>query len=150
MFDANFMVKSKRRNPILADVFSRMHYMNSRGFGLKKITDETGRLFNDEGYHVEYYNNNGFFMVTIYNANYNANGIAQEMHSKCIDNFTANEKKVFLEISRNNYITTNEISNNTNLSLRTVANIIKKLKDCNAIVRIGPDKGGYWRIIIQG
>jgi len=49
-----------------------MHYTDRRGFGLKKITDETGRLFKDEGYHVEYYNNNGFFMVTIYNANYNA------------------------------------------------------------------------------
>ena len=33
------------------------------------------------------------------NANYNANSIAQEMHSKCIENFTANEKEVFLEIS---------------------------------------------------
>ena len=26
--------------------------------GFKKITDETSRLFNDEKYHVEYYNNN--------------------------------------------------------------------------------------------
>lgn len=30
------------------------------GSGLTKITDETGRLFKDECYHVEYYNNNGF------------------------------------------------------------------------------------------
>lgn len=30
--------------------------------------------------HVEYYNNNGFFMVTIYNANYNA----EKMHRKFI------------------------------------------------------------------
>ena len=49
-----------------------MHYMDGIGFGLKKITDETERLFKDEGYNVEYYYNNGFFMVTIYNANYNA------------------------------------------------------------------------------
>ena len=45
-----------------------MHYMDRRGSNLKKITDETGRLFKDESYHVEYYNNNGFFMGTIYNA----------------------------------------------------------------------------------
>lgn len=52
------------------------------GSGLKKITDETWRLFKDDGYHVEYYNNNGFFMVTIYNANYNE----EKMHRKCIVN----------------------------------------------------------------
>lgn len=40
--------------------------------------NETGRLFNDESYHVEYYNNNGFFMVTIYNANYGKNGNVTE------------------------------------------------------------------------
>ncbi len=42
-----------------------MNYMDRGGSGLKKITDETGRLFKDEWYYVEYYNNNGFFMVTI-------------------------------------------------------------------------------------
>lgn len=52
------------------------------GSGLEKITDETGRLFKDEGYHVEYYNNNRFFMVTIYNANYNP----EKMRRKCIVN----------------------------------------------------------------
>ena len=46
--NVDFIVKSKRRNPILADVFSRMHYMDRRGSGLKKITDETSRLFNDK------------------------------------------------------------------------------------------------------
>ncbi len=59
-----------------------MNYMDRGWFGLKKITDETGRLFKDDGYHVEYYNNNGFLMVTIYNVNYNA----EKMYRKCIVN----------------------------------------------------------------
>lgn len=59
-----------------------MNYRDRGESGLKKITDETWRLFKDEGYHVEYYNNNGFFMVTIYNANYNA----EKMYRKCIVN----------------------------------------------------------------
>ena len=58
--NVDFIVKSKRRNLILADVFSRMNYMDRGRSGLTKITDETGRLFKDEGYYVEYYNNNGF------------------------------------------------------------------------------------------
>lgn len=59
-----------------------MNYMDRGRSGLTKITDETGRLFKDEGYYVEYYNNNGFFMVTIYNVNYNA----EKMYRKCIVN----------------------------------------------------------------
>lgn len=59
-----------------------MNYRDRGESGLKKITDETWRLFKDEGYHIEYYNNNGFFMVTIYNANYNA----EKMYRKCIVN----------------------------------------------------------------
>lgn len=123
-----------------------MHYTDRRGFGLKKITDETGRLFKDEGYHVEYYNNNGFFMVTIYNANYNAVKNAQEMHSKFIDKFTENEKKVYNTILNNNYVTTNDIASITGLANRTIANIIKKLKEQNIIKGIGPDKGGHWEV----
>ena len=30
-------VPSKRRNPVIADVFSRMNYMERRGSGFKKI-----------------------------------------------------------------------------------------------------------------
>lgn len=94
-----------------------MNYRDRGESGLKKITDETWRLFKDEGYHVEYYNNNGFFMVTIYNANYNA----QEIHSKFIEN----EKKVYNTILNNNYVTTNDIASITGLANRTIANIIK-------------------------
>lgn len=144
--NVDFIVKSKRRNPILADVFSRMHYMDRRGSGLKKITDETGRLFKDENYHVEYYNNNGFFMVTIYNANYNAEKNAQKMHSKFIDKFTENENKVYNTILNNNYVTMNDIASITGLANRTIANMIKKFKEQNIIKRIGPDKGGHWEV----
>jgi ATP-dependent DNA helicase RecG len=105
-----------------------MHYTDRRGFGLKKITDETGRLFKDEGYNVEYYNNNGFFMVTIYNK------------------FTENKKKVYNTILNNNYATTNDIASIIGLANRTIANIIKKLKEQNIIKGIGPDKNGHYEV----
>lgn len=44
MFDGSIVqdldtdkVASKRRNPVIADVFSRMHFMERRGSGFKKI-----------------------------------------------------------------------------------------------------------------
>lgn len=47
MFDGSFVqnldkdhVPSRRRNSIIADVFSRMNYMERRGSGFKKIKDD--------------------------------------------------------------------------------------------------------------
>ena len=44
MFDGSLVqnldtdkVASRRRNPIIADIFSRMHYMERRGSGFRKI-----------------------------------------------------------------------------------------------------------------
>lgn len=65
------------------------------------------------------------------------------MHSKFIDKFTKNEKKVYNIILNNNYVTTNDIASITGLANRALANIIKKLKEQNIIKRIGPDKGGH-------
>ena len=40
-------IPSVRRNPVIADLFNRMRYMERRGSGLRKIIEETARL---EGY----------------------------------------------------------------------------------------------------
>lgn len=68
------------------------------------------------------------------------------MHSKFIDKFTENEKKVYNTILNNNYVTTNDIASITGLANRTIANIIKKLKEQNLIKRIGPDKDGHLEV----
>lgn len=85
-------------------------------------------------------------MVTIYNANYNAEKNAQEMHSKFIDKFIEKAKKVYNTILNNNYATTNDIASIIGLANRTIANIIKKLKEQNIIKGIGPDKGSHWEV----
>ena len=63
-------IPSERRNPFLADIFSRMGFMERRGSGLNKIIDKTNVLFKDEKVHVEYFSTNNFFRVIIKNANY--------------------------------------------------------------------------------
>lgn len=151
--NVDFIVKSKRRNPILADVFSRMHYMDRRGSGLKKITDETGRLFKDESYHVEYYNNNGFFMVTIYNANYGKvidesqiNHRSTEESQKGKIELSTLAMSILNEIKANNSIKTTEIANRLNIARETVSRNIAKLKKCGYIARVGSDKFGHWEV----
>ena len=63
-------VPSIRRNPILADIFARMKFMDRRGSGFDKIKNGTNRLFDDGENHVEFNATDTHFSVVVYNANY--------------------------------------------------------------------------------
>lgn len=65
-------IGSVRRNPVIADLFHRMKYMERRGSGLKKIINETEKL---PGYtkeqKPEFYSTPADFRVVLKNVNYN-------------------------------------------------------------------------------
>lgn len=64
-------VPSKRRNPIIADVFSRMNYMERRGSGFKKIKADYHRAVNfRETLEPQFYSDRTNFVVTLFNLNY--------------------------------------------------------------------------------
>ena len=64
-------IKSRRRNPVLADIFSRLKYMERRGSGFKKICNEYGHQVNyREEIRPIFYSDNQDFVLTLYNLNY--------------------------------------------------------------------------------
>lgn len=79
MFDGSFVqdldtdhVPSRRRNSVIADVFSHMNYMERRGSGFKKIKEDYHRAANYRPeLEPEFYSDTTSFWVTLYNLNYN-------------------------------------------------------------------------------
>ena len=64
-------IPSKRRNPILADIFSRLKYMERRGSGFKKIlADYEGQVEFDETKMPVFEANNDDFTLILYNLNF--------------------------------------------------------------------------------
>lgn len=64
-------IKSRRRNPVLADIFSRLKYMERRGSGFKKICAEYAHQVNfRDKVKPEFYSDNNDFVLTLYNLNY--------------------------------------------------------------------------------
>ena len=65
-------ISSTRRNPVLADIFGRLGYMERQGSGFKKITEAYYAAHN---YRAElepkFYSDSVSFQVTLYNLNYN-------------------------------------------------------------------------------
>lgn len=66
-----FNISSTRRNPVLADIFDRLGYMERQGSGFKKITESYRAAHN---YRAElepkFYSDASSFQVTLYNLNY--------------------------------------------------------------------------------
>ena len=66
------LVASKRRNPIIADIFSRMKYMERRGSGFKKIKGDYQYAYNyRQDLAPKFQSTATSFFVTLYNLNYN-------------------------------------------------------------------------------
>jgi ATP-dependent DNA helicase RecG len=63
-------LQSERRNPIIADLFHRMKYMERRGSGLKKIVSETKMLPGySERFLPQFYSTTSSFTVVLKNIN---------------------------------------------------------------------------------
>ena len=94
--ELNNNIPSIRRNPILADIFARMKFMDRRGSGFDKIINGTNRLFDDNKNHVEFYATETHFSVVIYNANYNnvENGVTNGVINDVINGALNENEKI--------------------------------------------------------
>lgn len=71
-------IPSMRRNPILADIFSRLNYMGRRGSGFKKILDSYSSYDKKPVFLSEHWG----FTITFPNVNYDAGEIIQKSGQK--------------------------------------------------------------------
>ena len=120
---------------------------------MKKITDRTNKLFNDGKNHVEFNSDDGFFQVTIYNANYGVevgSDNLQEQNGTVngTENGTVNktEKNILELLSMDSSLTATDLMQKTGKSERTVKRTLASLKEKGLIERIGSDKTGYWKV----
>lgn len=115
--------------------------MERRGSGLKKITDKTNSLFNGGKNHVEYFSDNSYFKVTIYNANY---GQRENEDDVPVNN---TEKQILEAMLQNPQITYDELAA---IVQKTRKTIMRKYRDAEReklIERVGSDKSGSWKIL---
>lgn len=63
-----------------------------------------------------------------------------------LQNVTERLPLMLSEIKANPNITTHELAKKINVTRMTVYRDLEKLKKLGAIVRVGPDKGGYWEV----
>lgn len=156
-------VPSKRRNPLLADIFSRLDLMERRGSGMKKIIDAYKRYERFPNYHApEFSSNASEFHVTLWNLNYEQflkdvtkDGKEFLKEGKEFLKEETKYRKEFLKAQRGIYkiilldphATIAQMAAKLSLSDRQIRKYLKRLADMNLIVREGGRKAGIWRIV---
>lgn len=144
-------IPSTRRNPVLADVFQRLGYMERKGSGLTKIINAYKNANNyDESKAPQFISSRVEFTVILKNLNYGENrdgkseinGFAQG-----VEEYVQRTEEVFLNTLRKNpYISRKELSKLLMISEDGVKYQLKKLKRKGLIEHIGASRGGYWEV----
>ena len=149
-------VASCRRNPVIADVFAQMDFMEKRGSGLRKICRESAILPNYKEERKPTFRSEGTVFYTVFkNVNYKE-GSAPESILKTTPITTLittpisgikSGTKIIELMAGNPKITATEISVALTLSRDHVNKLIRNLRENGIIQREGTNKGGYWKVL---
>jgi ATP-dependent DNA helicase RecG len=131
-----------RRNHIIADLLSRIHFGEKMGSGMKRIKDIC-KAQNAPNPKVDFTDTH-FYVVFKQSYEYlkmaGANGLGEGREKS-----REKSREKILEIIRANpQVTISELAASTGLSVKGIEKNIRLLKLENLLKRIGPDKGGRW------
>ncbi|MCL2150559.1 MAG: putative DNA binding domain-containing protein [Dehalococcoidia bacterium] len=141
-------LKSERRNPVIADLFHRMKYMERRGSGLNKIIEETQKLPGyDEHFKPEFYSTISSFTVVLKNVNYT--DAQTDMQGVGINvGITETQKRIIKILIEHSDITAEQIAAEVGISKRRVESNISQLKKDGLVERVGARRNGRWVVKI--
>ncbi len=94
-------ISSVRRNPVIADLFHRMKFMERRGSGIKKIIDETASL---PGYNSDYmpsfHSTHSSFFVRLQNMNYSSQSVSDQVSDQDTDQEVTKKIMLFCSVEK--------------------------------------------------
>lgn len=148
-------VPSRRRNPVIADVFNRLKYMDRRGSGFKKIlsayktlpnyTEEKRPIFTSEY--------DCFFLI-MWNMNYGVVEDVEEEQKNTRENARENarekgsniQEKIIDLIRANPHMTIPQIADTLSITKNSANHHVRMLRKNGIIEHCGSTKRGYWKI----
>ena len=158
MFDDSFVqnfdpmnITSKRRNPVIADIFSRLRLMERRGSGFKKIVEDYHAYSASEKQIPQFRSDNHDFFIVLPNLNYAQDDmeyIEENTTQTTTQTTTQKTSDLILSlISKDGTLTRKQLADKTCLTEDGVKWNLNQLRKTGIIHRVGPDNGGHWEII---
>ena len=158
MFDGSFIqeqnimeISSLRRNPIIADLFNRVHLMERRGSGLKKIISSYQNAINyTQEKKVEFKSTQKDFKVILKNLNYkvaikSGDKVAIKSGDKvAIKNQDEQLEKILEYIKKYNNCKTSDIENLLSVKSSRARKLLSILVSEKKIQALGQNKNRYY------
>ena len=158
MFDGSFIqeqnimeISSLRRNPIIADLFNRIHLMERRGSGLKKIISSYKNAINyTQEKEVEFKSTQKDFKVILKNLNYkvaikSGDKVAIKSGDKvAIKNQDEQLEKILEYIKKYNNCKTSDIENLLSVKSSRARKLLSILVSEKKIQALGQNKNRYY------
>ena len=133
--------RSKPRNKVIAEVFSRMGIIEKWGTGLQRIVD----LAKQEGLKEPVFeNNDSFFRVILYRGKEEAAQTTDQTIQTTDQTVQTTEQKIMNAIAEKPTITRKELAEKMGLSESGIKWQLDKLKKEQKILRAGGTFGGHW------
>ena len=139
-------VPSTRRNPLLADIFERLGYMERKGSGFGKILDAYEFQVNyKEDKKPSFRSDRASFFTIMPNLNYDIKGVPQGVPQDVPQDVPQEgiDDRIISLIRENKDITTEEIASILNVSSKTIKRHIEKMPN---VKYVGSGYSGHWEI----
>ncbi len=147
----NFGKRSVARNPIIADLLRRTHYIEKAGTGIGRMKE----IMRNAGLKEPEFKYDEFFEVTFlrpsyYDKNYGTYDLANKKEPNNYENQLSDiQKEIINIVIENPIITQSDIAEKLKMSRQSVSINIRELKDKNILERVGSNKKGFWKILID-
>ena len=143
----NFGKRSIARNPIIADLLRRTHYIEKAGTGIGRMRE----LMKDAGLKEPEFKYDEFFEATFlrpsyYDKNYGTYDLASQKDNLFKEELNKTQIKILDLIKNNPSITQREIASEIGVAMSTIKKNIQILKNKDILMREGATKKGMWKI----
>lgn len=130
------------RNRIIAHIFYRAGYIEAWGRGTVAIVNETKQA----GLKAPDYELHAGGMKLVFHKP--RENVTEDVTQDVTEDVTENRRAKILKLLENNsQLSTTQLAKQIGVARRTIARDIDALKAQGRLKRIGPDKGGYWKVI---
>lgn len=139
-------VPSRRRNPVIADIFNRLKYMDRRGSGFKKILGDYQKQpqYTDD-MEPEFNSDNDSFLLILKNLNYEKVAAIKSGDKKAAIKMQESMNKILEYMSYDKEYALSEICEVLELKVSRTREIMKRLVDENKIEALGGNRNRRYR-----
>ncbi len=132
-----------RRNHLIADLFSRINFGEKLGSGMKRMRDVCKK--ENSPYPEIEYTDTHFYIVFKQSNEYLK--LESTTPKTMVKIRVKTRVKIISLIKENPLITIPQLAEKIGLTVKGIEWNIKKLKEDGKLKRVGPTKGGYWKIV---